>query len=134
KSEPVAISPLHDKDVTAEGELKKPHYHLVLSYNGNKSFEQIDEIARLLHAPIPERINSLTGSFRYLTHMDDPNKYQYDSSDIQVFGGFDLESILSLSTGDKRQLLRDMIEFIIEYNIVHFVDFTNYCFSEKSPA
>lgn len=95
KSEPVAISPLHDKDVTAEGELKKPHYHLVLSYNGNKSFEQIDEIARLLHAPIPERINSLTGSVRYLTHMDDPNKYQYDSSDIQVFGGFDLESILT---------------------------------------
>ncbi|MGK0563030.1 replication protein, partial [Enterococcus faecalis] len=114
KSEPVAISPLHDKDVTAEGELKKPHYHLVLSYNGNKSFEQIDEIARLLHAPLPERINSLTGSVRYLTHMDDPNKYQYDSSDIQVFGGFDLESILSLSTGDKRQLLRDMIEFINE--------------------
>ncbi|MDY2553776.1 MULTISPECIES: replication protein [Bacteria] len=134
KSEPVAISPLHDKDVTAEGELKKPHYHLVLSYNGNKSFEQIDEIARLLHAPIPERINSLTGSVRYLTHMDDPNKYQYDSSDIQVFGGFDLESILSLSTGDKRQLLRDMIEFINENNIVHLVDFTNYCLSEKSPA
>lgn len=134
KSEPVAISPLHDKDVTMEGELKKPHYHLVLSYNGNKSFEQIDEIARLLHAPIPERINSLTGAVRYLTHMDDPDKYQYESSDIQVFGGFDLESILSLSTGDKRQLLRDMIEFINENNIVHLVDFTNYCLSEKSPA
>lgn len=134
KSEPVAISPLHDKDINAEGELKKPHYHLVLSYRGNKSFEQIDEIARLLHAPIPERINSLTGAVRYLTHMDDPNKYQYDSSDIQVFGGFDLESVLSLSTGDKRQLLRDMIEFIDENNIVHLVDFTNYCLSEKSPA
>ncbi|MGK0627867.1 Rep family protein, partial [Enterococcus faecalis] len=107
---------------------------LVLSYNGNKSFEQIDEIARLLHAPIPERINSLTGSVSYLTHMDDPNKYQYDSSDLQVFGGFELESILSLSTGDKRQLLRDMIEFINENNIVHLVDFTNYCLSEKSPA
>ena len=45
---------------------------MILSYKGNKSFEQIDEIARLLHAPIPQRVNSLTGSVRYLTHMDNP--------------------------------------------------------------
>ena len=31
-------------------EKEKPHYHVILSYKGNKSFEQIDEIARLLHA------------------------------------------------------------------------------------
>ena len=30
-------------------EKEKPHYHVILSYKGNKSFEQIDEIARLLH-------------------------------------------------------------------------------------
>ena len=45
---------LYDKDVTEDGERKKPHYHVILSYKGNKSFEQIDEIARLLHAPIPQ--------------------------------------------------------------------------------
>ena len=39
-------------------EKEKPHYHVILSYKGNKSFEQIDEIARLLHAPIPQRVNS----------------------------------------------------------------------------
>ena len=50
KQEPAVISPLHDKDVTEDGERKKPHYHVILSYKGNKSFEQIDEIARLLHA------------------------------------------------------------------------------------
>ena len=57
---------------------------MILSYKGNKSFEQIDEIARLLHAPIPQRVNSLTGSVRYLTHMDNPEKHQYDSSDIRL--------------------------------------------------
>ena len=134
KMEPVAISPLHDKDVTAEGEIKKAHYHLVLSYKGSKSFEQIDELARMLRAPIPERISSLTGAVRYLTHMDDPDKYQYDSRDILLFGGFDLESVLGLSTGDKRQLLRDMIEFINKNNVIHLVDFTNYCLSDEAPA
>ena len=80
---------------------------MILSYKGNKSFEQIDEIARLLHAPIPQRVNSLTGSVRYLTHMDNPEKHQYDSSDIRAYGGFDVDSALSLSTGDKRQMLRN---------------------------
>lgn len=44
QNEPVAISPLHDKDVNPDGTLKKPHYHIVLNYKGNKSFISI-------HAP-----------------------------------------------------------------------------------
>lgn len=133
-TEPVAISPLHDKDVNPDGEKKKPHYHLVLNYKGNKSFEQIDEIARALKAPIPQRISSLTGAVRYLTHMDNPEKYQYDTADIQTFGGFDLESCLALSTGDKRQSLRDMLNFISENDITHLKDFADYCMSEDAPA
>lgn len=134
RQEPVAISPLHDKDVNPDGEIKKAHYHLVLNYKGNKSFEQIDEIARALRAPVPQRASSLTGSVRYLTHMDNPEKYQYDTADIQVFGGFDLENCLALSTGDKRQALRDMIAFISDNDIVHLKDFTDYCLSDEAPA
>ena len=33
--------------------------------------------------------------------MDNPEKYQYESSDIRAYGGFDVDSALSLSTGDK---------------------------------
>ncbi|MFS5771787.1 Rep family protein [Streptococcus agalactiae] len=55
-TEPVAISPLHDKDVNADGTKKKPHYHIVFNYKGNKSFEQMDEMARVLRALIPERV------------------------------------------------------------------------------
>ncbi|RRR50968.1 hypothetical protein EI998_09515 [Streptococcus suis] len=67
--------------------------------------------------PIPERISGLTGAVRYLTHMDNPEKYQYDNTEIQVFGGFDLESCLALSTGDKRQALKEMLGFISDNNI-----------------
>lgn len=134
RQEPIAISPLHDKDINPDGTKKKPHYHLLLSYKGNKSFGQIDQIARALKAPIPERVNSLTGAARYLTHMDNPEKYQYDSSLIKTYGGFDLESCLALSTGDKRQALRDMLTFISENEIMHLKDFADYCMSEKAPA
>ena len=133
-TEPVAISPLHDKDVNADGTKKKPHYHIVFNYKGNKSFEQMDEMARALRAPIPERISGLTGAVRYLTHMDNPEKYQYDNTEIQVFGGFDLESCLALSTGDKRQALKEMLGFISDNNIMHLKDFADYCMSEEAPA
>lgn len=124
----------HEKDVNPDGELKKLHGHLVFSYQGNKSFEQMDEIARALRAPAPQRVNSLTGAVRYLTHMDNPEKYQYDSKDIRVFGGFDLEACLALSTGDKRQNLREMIDYISKENIIHLRDFTDYCLSDEAPA
>jgi len=133
-TEPIAVSPLHDKDVNPDGTTKKAHYHLVLNYKGNKSFEQIDEIARILRAPVPQRISSLTGAVRYLTHMDNPEKYQYDNSEIQTFGGFDLESCLALSTGDKRQTLKDMLIFISDNDIVHLKDLLDYCMSDNSPA
>ena len=134
RMEPVAVSPLHDKDVNPDGERKKAHYHLVLNYKGYKSFEQLDELARLLRAPIPQRVSSLTGAVRYLTHMDNPEKYRYDDSKIQAYGGFDLESCLGLSTGDKREALKDMFVFISENNITHLKDLLDYCMSDECPA
>lgn len=134
RTEPSALSPLHDKDVNADGELKKPHYHVVLAYAGNKSFDQIDELARALRAPVPQRINSITGAVRYLTHMDNPEKYQYESSDIRTFCGFDLEACLALSTGDKRQLLRDILAFCRDNQIEHLSDLVDYCMTDDAPA
>ena len=51
KQEPAVISPFYMIKMLRKMEKEKnPHYHVILSYKGNKSFEQIDEIARLLHA------------------------------------------------------------------------------------
>ena len=94
----------------------------------------MDEMARVLRAPIPERISGLTGAVRYLTHMDNPEKYQYDNTEIQVFGGFDLESCLALSTGDKKTSVKEMLGFISDNNIMHLKDFADYCMSDRAPA
>ena len=37
-------SPLHDKDLNASGEAKKPHIHILLLFGGVKSYEQVKEI------------------------------------------------------------------------------------------
>jgi len=55
---PFAVSPLHDKDVNVDGEIKKPHWHVMLMYSGKKSFTQIKEIADKLNAPKPKNIST----------------------------------------------------------------------------
>lgn len=127
------ISPLHDKDVNPDGTFKKAHYHIIVTYKGLKSFNQIDELARELQAPIPQQITNLSGAVRYSTHMDNPEKYQYNSKNIITYGGFDYYNSLNLSSGSKREMLKDMMKFIYDNGVTDLVDFGNYCMSEKSP-
>ena len=37
---PAFISPLHDQDVNPGGEIKKPHYHVILMFDGSWSEDE----------------------------------------------------------------------------------------------
>lgn len=72
-------SPLHDKDVTPEGETKKAHYHIMVLFSGNKSLKQIQEISDGLSGvklDIPNnRVKEVRATVRYMVHADQPDKY-----------------------------------------------------------
>ena len=38
------------------------------------------------------------GMVRYFTHMDNPEKYQYNKSEIQVIGQYDIEPFFKSTT------------------------------------
>ena len=80
-------SPWHDKDVNANGEPKKKHKHILLLFQGKKSYEQIKEITDELQQPIPQRCHNAKALVRYMAHMDNPEKAQYSPSDIRAHGG-----------------------------------------------
>ena len=84
---PWAISPLHDEDVNADGEKKKAHRHLLLSFNTVKSYAQIEEITKRLGAPTPQPCRDTRGMVRYFLHMDNPEKAQYKRENIEYGGG-----------------------------------------------
>ena len=70
-------SPLHDMDVhEGTSEKKKAHWHIVLQFEGKKSFEQICELLEPLNCPNPQPCHSVKGAVRYMVHMDNPEKYQ----------------------------------------------------------
>lgn len=72
---------LHDKDIIEEtGELKKPHYHLVIEYKNAHYFTAITKIFEGAHI---EPCNNKVASYQYLIHQNNKEKYQYSQTDIQ---------------------------------------------------
>lgn len=127
-----AVSPLHDKDVDANGEIKKPHWHVILMFEGVKSYSQIKEITESLNAPIPQAVNGLVGTIRYLIHKDNPDKFQYPKEEIMCGGGFDVLEILNRSPADKRKIVRDIYDFISENDITEFYQLTDYAYKNNA--
>lgn len=120
-------SPYHDRDFNADGTPKKPHYHIVLDFDGKKSFEQIKEISDSVNSPMPIHLDSVVGMVRYFTHMDNPEKAQYSASKIESYGGFDVWDTLKPTYSKKYHILAEMTAFIKEHNIKSFTVFSDYC-------
>lgn len=86
---------LHNKDVCEEdiekdgysrkrGDLKKEHWHVVLSTpNGNAIWNT--SLADKLQIEIRwvRTIGNLNGALKYLVHFDNPEKYQYDIENVK---------------------------------------------------
>lgn len=124
-------SPLHDKDVNSTGELKKPHWHILLMFAGVKKYEQIKEITDKLKCPIPQRCHNARAMVRYMAHLDNPEKSQYSISDIIGHGGVDIAEMLRPSSSERYTLIKEMIAYVRKNNILEFQDLMDYAADER---
>lgn len=116
------ISPLHDKDKNPDGTFKKPHFHVIVSWENTTTYKSAKSLCDILHSPLPQVVKSLKGANRYLTHKDNPEKFQYDERDSREFNGFIVEADKSDALRMKRELLNMIIERgIDEYATLSFV-------------
>lgn len=127
---PAFISPLHDKDVNPTGEPKKAHYHVLIMFDSTKTIEQAKEIFEKIGGVGCEKVNSIRGYSRYLCHLDNPEKAQYDQSDVRSMCGADYITTIGLVT-DKYKAIREMMEFITEHDIYAYSDLLEYCAVER---
>lgn len=110
----IAISPLHDKDFNPTNEVKKPHYHVIMCWDGPTTYKNVCSIVcDVLHQPHPIKIEAVRGYYRYLTHKDNPEKAQYNEVDVKLLNGFNIEDYDVLTERDCR-ILSDQIEDYIE--------------------
>lgn len=117
-----AVSPLHDKDVNADGEPKKAHYHIIAIYSGPTSFNVVKSLCDSLNCPIPQALEQVRGYYRYLTHKDNPEKVQYSERDITTINGFCISDFIELTKSEVNKIILALRDFICSEGIVEYSD------------
>ena len=119
------LSPLHDSDLNPTGEKKKPHYHLIIMFNNPAAQKKAQDIVTELKGVGCEHVREIRGYARYLCHLDNPEKAQYNIDDVIGFGGVDYMGIISLPT-DKYDMVAEMSDFCDKYSIYSFAMLMRY--------
>lgn len=116
-----AISPYHDKDVNPTGEPKKPHWHVILCWDGPTTYNNARKfVQNELNTPIPKELKSVRGMYNYFSHKDNPEKAQYDEKLIEHINGFCLAEFVELTRGEVNEAIKRA------FNIIRAVGITEY--------
>ncbi|ULG75317.1 replication protein [Macrococcus brunensis] len=127
---PMAISPLHDKDLSSvEGqEYKKAHYHVIyVAKNPVTAHSVRMKIKRLLGekslAKVQIVVQSMENMYLYLTHESKDavakNKYKYRKEDLRLLNNFDVDRYITLDAEDKDDMLNDVCDLIDDHGIAN---------------
>lgn len=125
------ISPLHDKDVNPDGELKKAHWHVVVKFvGGGVRQTQVQAIADAVNASRVKPVTSLRAYARYLCHLDNPEKAQYDPTAVEVLGDVDFCELIA-SAADVDSVITEMEQWIDETGSYSYAALARYARSNR---
>ena len=118
---PIAVSPLHDKDLSdIEGQLyKKAHYHVIYVAKNPVTADSVRvRIKRALgekSVAMVQIVLNIENTYLYLTHESKDaikkNKYKYDKADIKHINNFDIDRYLTLDAEQKRRYSRRGLQY-----------------------
>lgn len=127
-----AVSPIHDRDVDNDGNLKKAHFHLLLAYSSATTLNNIRGWFKVCGLPESELHTvrvcaSGVGYYRYLTHKDNIEKVQYLDNDIRVFNDSDeLFKKFSRTASEKIDDLVRIFQIVDELETISFHSLVQY--------
>ena len=122
---PVAISPLHDRDLNEDGTQKKHHYHVIVCFPGPTTYNNVvDRITEPLNAPRPFPVESMRSMYEYLWHKNENplEKPLYDSEQVKKLGGFRIDDNAGLTRSEIQAMRVDIIGFVLENDIIEYSD------------
>lgn len=127
---PMAISPLHDRDLSeVEGQkYKKAHYHVIYVAKNPVTADSVRfKIKQLLGANsiamVQIVVQSMEGMYLYLTHESKDaiakNKVKYPKEDIRLINNFDIDRYITLDAEDKEDMLNGVCDLIDEHGLAN---------------
>jgi hypothetical protein len=128
---PVVVSPLHDADFEDDGTPKKAHWHCTINFDGPTSLKIALEALEALSVTHVEPIRHVRTYNRYMCHLDDEDKAQYNPDDVQLFNGARFCITPELTKDDRQKILSEIQEFVIDYSITEFCDLADYALQNR---
>ena len=122
---PIAISPLHDRDLNEDGTPKKPHYHVIVCFPGPTTYNNVVErITDPANAPRPFPVESMRSMYEYLWHKNEDHneKPLYEAEQVKRLGGFRIDDYAGLTRSEVQALRIDIIGFVQENDILEYSD------------
>ena len=127
---PIAISPLHDKDLSdvERQKYKKEHYHVIYVSKNPVTAESVRlKVKRSLGdksvAMVQIVSTSMENMYLYLTHESKDaiakNKHKYSKADIRLLNNFDIDRYVTLDVEDKDDMLNDVCDLIDDHNLAN---------------
>ncbi len=133
---PGFMSPLHDQDTNPTGEPKKVHRHVVLCFPSKMPRSRfvsylgeqfgIGDNGSIKGIADPRACISVTGSVRYMSHADNPEKAQYNRQDIVAWGGKSVDKVWGDDGEVDRANLVRIEEICEREHIVEISDLSKY--------
>lgn len=99
----------HDKDIDDNGELVEAHTHLLIDYETPRKISTVSNLLGVAENFI-EVVKNKKGFLRYLTHMDEVDKYKYSSSEVITNSDISYELVLL----GNNMTDRDIADYIIQ--------------------
>ena len=127
---PIAVSPLHDKDLSdVEGQkYKMAHYHVIYVAKNPVTADSVRyKIKQILGANsiamVQIIVRGMEGMYLYLTHESKDaiakKKYVYDKKDIKLINNFDIDRYITLDVEDKDDMFNLVCDLIDEHGLAN---------------
>ena len=120
---------VHDKDKDGHNGDRKTHVHLVLAFPNTTTYKHALETFQRLqpNCNYCEQVLNIRYMYNYLIHDTEScvkaGKYLYNINERVTGNNFDIGSFEQISLTDKRKMLKDLCDFIKDYEIYNFMDF-----------
>lgn len=124
---PAFLSPLHEADEESE---YKPHYHVLLLYEGKKNVDQVRQTCMEFGGVRMEIVQSIRGMARYLCHLDNPEKPKYSTQDVRSFAGADYDDVCT-NESDYIVALHYVFNYIDSHRIKYYHELINSLYDEQ---
>lgn len=120
-------SPLHDKDTKKDGNLVKPHYHLIVIWPNRTTFKNACSLAESLRFKVPVKpCDYPLEAYKYFSHDENSEKEKYNLSDCTHSESFSLKVLVELKQEEEDEIISLIKRIIVERRPLNYYQLDNY--------